>query len=570
MQKLELTWIGKEQGYAIEPRILIHDLKKSYGDENTENMLIHGDNLLTLKALEQDYAGKIKCIYIDPPYNTGSAFEHYDDNLEHSIWLGLMKSRLDILRNLLSDDGVIFVQIDDVEQAYLKVIMDEVFGRNNFINVVTVKTKIGGVSGSSEGKSLKDATEFINIFAKDKAKLLLNDVFTYTEISEYVEKYKKEGKSWKYTSVVKELSDKVLLKDDGDMKYYGYKNFKSVSVAQYARENNISEQEVYSRFSNKIFRTTNAQSSIRQKVMEATAESEFDIVSIEYIPIKGKNQGKLTEILYKGDKCNMFMFLSDMMDEVDGKSYYKEKLTTLWDNIQYNNLAKEGQNSFPNGKKPELLIKNVIELSTNPGDFVLDSFLGSGTTAAVAHKMGRKWIGIELGEHCYTHCKTRLEKIIDGGDKQGITNDVNWQGGGGFKFYELAPSLLKRDKYDNLVIDKETYNPDMLAAAVAKINGYSYSPDEDNFWKQGKSTELSYIFTTTQYVTAQYLDMLANEVGLTERLLICCPAFDNGLNTAYDNITLKKIPESILLKCQFGVSDYNMNIIEIEEFDEGE
>ena len=567
MQKLELTWIGKGQEPEIEPRILIHDKNKSYGDENTENMLIHGDNLLALKALEQQYAGKIKCIYIDPPYNTGSAFEHYDDNLEHSIWLSLMKSRLEILRNLLADDGVIFVQIDDVEQAYLKVIMDEIFGRSNFINVVTVKTKIGGVSGSSEGKSLKDATEFINIFAKDKINLLFNDVFTYTEISEYVQKYKNEGKSWKYTSVIKELSDKVLLKDDGDIKYYGYRNFKSVSVSQFARENNISEAEVYSRFSNKIFRTTNAQSSIRQKVIDNTEALGFDIVSIEYIPMKGKNQGTLTEILYKGDKCNMFMLLSDMMDEINGKSYYKEKLTTLWENIQYNNLAKEGQNSFPNGKKPELLIKNILELSTKSGDIVLDSFLGSGTTAAVAHKMGRKWIGIELGEHCYTHCKTRLEKIIDGEDKQGISNDVDWQGGGGFKFYELAPSLLKKDKYDNWIVDQDNYNADMLAAAVTKLNGYFYNPDKEVFWKQGKSTESSYIFTTTQYITAQYLDSLANELGFNERLLVCCPAFDRGLNNSYDNITIKKIPQSILNRCQFGVSDYNMNIVNFEDFE---
>jgi adenine-specific DNA-methyltransferase len=154
--KLELTWYGKEEQVKIEPRLLIHDSSKDYGDADSENMLIHGDNLLALKALEKDFTGKIKCIYIDPPYNTGSAFEHYDDNLEHSIWLGLMKQRLVMLRKLLSPEGTIWIQIDDEEQAYLKVICDEVFGRSNFINMLSVNMKnIAGASGGGEDKRLK-------------------------------------------------------------------------------------------------------------------------------------------------------------------------------------------------------------------------------------------------------------------------------------------------------------------------------------------------------------------------------------------------------------------------------
>ena len=145
-QRLELTWIGKGDDPAVEPRILLHDPSKDYGDPNTENMLIHGDNLLALKALEQQYAGQVKCIYIDPPYNTGSAFEHYDDNLEHSIWLNLMKARLESLKVLLANNGFIFAQIDDYEMAYLKVLMDEVFGRNNFINAIVWKRKGGSVN----------------------------------------------------------------------------------------------------------------------------------------------------------------------------------------------------------------------------------------------------------------------------------------------------------------------------------------------------------------------------------------------------------------------------------------
>ena len=166
--KLELTWVGKYEEEKLEPRILIEDKSKSYGESNTENMLIHGDNLLALKALENKYTGMIKCIYIDPPYNTGAAFEHYDDNLEHSIWLGIMKKRLEILRNLLAEDGTIWIQIDDEEQAYLKVLCDEIFGRSNFVNMISVNMKnVAGASGGGEDKRLKKNCEYILVYAKN-------------------------------------------------------------------------------------------------------------------------------------------------------------------------------------------------------------------------------------------------------------------------------------------------------------------------------------------------------------------------------------------------------------------
>ena len=197
-QKLELTWVGKGQDPEVEPRILLHDPSKDYGDPLAENMLIHGDNLLALKALEQDYTGCIKCIYIDPPYNTGEAFEHYDDNLEHSIWLGLMRSRLAILKNLLSEDGTIWIQIDDEEQAYLKVLCDEIFGRSNFINMVSVNMKnVAGASGGGEDKRLKKNCEFLLVYAKNYDLLpLFNGPYQYTEMSDLIQQYKDERKSW--------------------------------------------------------------------------------------------------------------------------------------------------------------------------------------------------------------------------------------------------------------------------------------------------------------------------------------------------------------------------------------
>jgi adenine-specific DNA-methyltransferase len=219
--------------------------------------------------------------------------------------------------------------------------------------------------------------------------------------------------------------------------------------------------------------------------------------------------------------------------------------------------------------KPERLIERILTLGSNEGDLVLDSFLGSGTTAAVAHKMGRRWIGIELGDHCYTHCLPRLKAVVDG-EQGGVSKSVNWQGGGGFKFYELAPTLIVKDKHGNPIIDTEKYNPEMLAAAVAKLNGFAYAPDPEVFWKQGKNVENSYIYVTTQYLTARELDDIARDLPDYEKLLICAPAFDIGLGKRYENIDVRKIPQSVLNKCEFGADNYNLNIVNPPELDEEE
>jgi adenine-specific DNA-methyltransferase len=218
-QKLELTWIGKGKEPKLEPRILIENPEYSYGESNTGNMLIHGDNLLALKALEQDYTGKIKCIYIDPPYNTGNAFEHYDDGLEHSIWLSLMKPRLEILKRLLSDDGTLFVQIDDNEMAYLKILLDEVFNRNNFVNTISVNMKnIAGASGGGEDRRLKKNIEYIHIYCKNYNLVSFKNAYDYIPINEVVQTYREEEKSWKYTTILIYEGDKEYLAStvDGD------------------------------------------------------------------------------------------------------------------------------------------------------------------------------------------------------------------------------------------------------------------------------------------------------------------------------------------------------------------
>ena len=580
LQKLELTWIGKDDRHEnLEPRILIESPEYSYGDTNTENIIIHGDNLLGLRAIEDKYTNSIKCIYIDPPYNTGEAFENYDDNLEHSIWLDLMRSRLMILRRLLREDGTIWIQIDDEEQAYLKVLCDEVFGRSNFVNMISVNMKnIAGASGGGEDKRMKKNCEYILVYAKEYSLLpLFNGPYVYKEIYDEVLSYKESGKSWHYTSVLvnegeKEYVASTVDGDGNEIKVYRRINTEIMSVRQLMKRDGLTEKEVYYKYGRFIFEAKDAQSSIRQRVIQAKKENNIteDVISIEYVPKTGKRKGRLYEQFYKGDKCRLFAWLKDISEVKDDVLYKKELQGTYWDMTScINNLTKEGSVQFPKGKKPEKLVGQIFSMTTQPGDIVLDSFLGSGTSAAVAHKMGRTYIGIELGEQAYTHCCPRMQHVIDGEDQGGITISEKWEGGGGFKFYELAPSLLQKDSHGQLVINKE-YNANMLAAAMAKHEGFYYEPSSEFYWKQGKSSENDYIYTTTQFLTKQSLEKIHDEMVEEESLLICCKAFQPECESAFKNIAIKKIPKMLLGRCEFDKNNYNLNIISLPEIDECE
>lgn len=521
MQKLELTWIGKGSEPAVEPRILLHDTSKDYGDPAADNMLIHGDNLLALKALEQEFAGRVKCIYIDPPYNTGSAFEHYDDNLEHSTWLSLMKPRLDILRNLLSDDGSIWISIDDDEGHYLKVLCDEVFGRQNFVTTVLWQ-KIHSLK--NDAKYLSENHDFILVYAKVKNNIQFNLLPRTEEMNSRYQNPDNDPRGpWQ----------------SGDL------------VANEERTNGY--YEVVSPITGKVFNVPQGKHWVysQENMEQLIADNR----------------------IWFGRDGNAFprkkRFLCDVMNGRKGDTWWTSA------EVGHNQEAKReiiklfGNRNIFATPKPERLIERVLTLGSNEGDLVLDSFLGSGTTAAVAHKMGRRWIGIELGDHCYTHCLPRLKAVVDG-EQGGISKSVNWQGGGGFKFYELAPTLIVKDKHGNPIIDTEKYNPEMLAAAVAKLNGFAYAPDPEVFWKQGKNVENSYIYVTTQYLTARELDYIARDLPEYERLLICAPAFDIGLGKRYENIDVRKIPQSVLNKCEFGADNYNLNIVNPPELDEEE
>lgn len=555
--KLELTWVGKYEEEKLEPRILIEDKSKSYGDPNTENMLIHGDNLLALKALENKYTGMIKCIYIDPPYNTGAAFEHYDDNLEHSIWLGIMKKRVEILRNLLAEDGTIWIQIDDEEQAYLKVLCDEIFGRNNFVNMISVNMKnVAGVSGGGEDKKIKKNCEYVLVYARNYDLMpLFNGPYLFTEMSELVEQYRNNGKSWHYTSVLKEAGEKILFGttidgDGNEIKLYKRKGVVIKSVNQIMKEESLSEKEVYYKYGKYIFEAKDAQSSIRRRVIAAKKEYGIidDVISIEYVPKTGKNRGNQYEQFYKGDKCRLFAWLRDISEEIDGVLYKKTLQGTYWDfTSNINNLTKEGGVEFGNGKKPEQLVSQIFEMTTQEGDLVLDSFLGSGTTAAVATKMRRKWIGIEMGEQVYSHCKVRLDRVIDNADVGGISKEVGWQGGGGYKFYELAEPLLVKNKVLPVYQINPSYTWDMVCEAICKIEGFTYEPSGEF---QGHSSENRFIHITEEFVNTKYVMSIMKNLGDKQSLLIYCKKNQADMILP-ENVEVKKIPKDLLDKCNF-------------------
>jgi len=376
--------MGKEDRLRLEPRILLEDADQSFhakarfSDQDIfDNVLIHGDNLLALKALEQEFAGKVKCIYIDPPYNTGQAFDHYDDGLEHSIWLSLMRERFEILKQLLTSDGVMFCQLNDDEMAYGKVLLDEVFGRPNFLNQVSVKMKqTAGASGGGEDKRLKKNIEYILIYAKDKDGTSgfkkFNEAYDEEDLFDLIQEMRDEGKSWKYTRVLRSLGTREFLTDivDGSgeqIKIYRHSDVLMEPITSIMRDENLTEQECYIKYFDKVFRDTNAQSSIRTRVMEAT-KGQGDFFSIEYTPRSGRNKGRLSTLYYKGANCDLVAWLSDVAVKKGSRLLKLEKPGTYWDGFPLNNLTKEGGVQFPQGKKPEALIRKVLELASDPGD----------------------------------------------------------------------------------------------------------------------------------------------------------------------------------------------------------
>lgn len=565
MQKLELTWIGKDKETKLEPRILIEDKEKSYGDTDTQNMLIHGDNLLALKALEQDFNNSVKCIYIDPPYNIDAANPYYNDNIPNSDWLNLMKPRLNILKKLLKKDGILAVQIDDNQFARLYLLMQEIFGENNLKVIVVKMSEATGVKMAHVIKNgiVPKLKEYIILAGKNGVKGL------------NVERVPKEKWDSEYKTLIKNVSKEEmnLLKDIVENEERSENDivkadeicskFKFLNVDEELKKLGIPKKDkdewLYQN-AWRIIRTCSTTGNAKKMA----DEKRINIVGEAFI-IETKQKKAYVMLKNYNEESSQPRIKVLFADE-----YLTVHPGDFWSDIKTTGLGNEGGIDFTNSKKPEALIYRIIDMCTKEGDYVLDSFLGSGTTAAVAHKMKRNWIGIELENHCYTHCIQRIKSVVDNIDCGGITQKAGWTGGGGFKFYELAPSLLEKDSFGNWVINKE-FNPEMLSNAVCKIQGFKYNPDKDTYWKQGYSSENDYIYVTTNYITGEYLDRICEEMSENESLLICCKSFEELCNDRYDNIDIKKIPQAILGQCEFGKDNYNLNIIndvEVGELDE--
>ncbi len=529
--KLELTWPGKEERPRLEPRILLehpdrghHAAARREGDL-FDNMLIKGDNLLALKALEQDYAGKVKCVFIDPPYNTGSAFEHYDDGLEHSLWLSLMRDRLDVIHRLLRDDGSLWVTLDDNEAHYFKVMCDQVFGRANFVaNVVWQKT----LTRRNDARILSNAHDHVLVYAKNIAAFVINQL------------------------------------PSGDKQRATYTN---------------RDKDPRGDWLAVPFHAPNIRPNLTYEIVTPGGRT--------LLPPAGRCWSTTKERFDQLVADNRIYFGLDGNGMAQRKKFWAESDNTIvpwtwWgyeeagDNREANREAKEiaevaGIKSKFDTPKPEKLLKLILTIASNPGDLILDSFAGSGTTGAVAQKMGRRWIMVEIGDHADTHIVPRLAKVIDGDELGGVTKAVGWEGGGGFRYYTLAPSLLERDAYDNWVIAPD-YNGPMLAQAMCKHLGFTYAPAQDGeadrggaeWWRHGRSSERDFLYVTTQALTQDALRLLSEEVGPDRSLLICARAFSGNIE-GFENLTCRKIPASILTKCEWGRDDYSLQIAALPE-----
>lgn len=522
--------------------------------DNRYNFLLEGDNLHSLYLLEKTHKGAIDLIYIDPPYNTGHEDFVYDDNyvaeedsFRHSKWLSFMEKRLLIAKELLSEKGVIFIQISDIEVAQLKCLCDDIFGESNFLNIISVNMKnIAGASGGGEDKRFKKNCEYILVYAKSYDFLpLFNGPYVYTEISDLIQRYIDEGKSWKYTTVLldegeKEYVGSTVDGDGNDIKIFLRKNPKMLSVKQVAELEGISEKEVYKKYGVKIFQTTNAQTSIRTRVMDFRIENGIteDLLSIEYVPKTGKNKGRIYEQFYKGDKCRLFVWLKDTSEEIDGELYKRDLQGTYWDmNGAMKNVTKEGSVEFSNGKKPVDLLKQIISLYPQDDITVLDFFAGSATTGHAVVALNaedggtRKFILCTNNENdiCDTKTYPRLKNVAEGYGK-----------------YQALPFNLKYYKTDFVSRDEEYLSDALLEHMTEMIQlEHGVKIDGNNYimvMSDEEADELQANWANYPNVKALYVSK--NVLFTTEQ----CDLFANTdiyiIPDYYFNFELKEVGES--------------------------
>jgi adenine-specific DNA-methyltransferase len=569
--KLELNWVGKNNPdydiANIEPRILEEDptLSNCANDPHTENMIIHGDNLLALKALLPEYEGKVKCIYIDPPYNTGNAFEHYDDNVEHSTWLSLMKPRLELLCQLLDDDGLLAIQIDDNEFARLYLLLAEVFKSEK--NLKTIVVKMSEASGKKMAAAkrygmIPKVKEFIILAKKNGVRALNVELIPKgkwdTEYNIFLENFEREDKD-----LIDDIISKPKLDQHDIIELDKIANKIHLrSLAEAIKENEITKENHEKWKYENSFRICQcaASESVQRLVEEKRKYSKQEVFFV--LAVRAENAYLVRPTWDSNSKKPrvQLIFAEDNLNVHPGD---------FWSDIRTTGIDSEGNVKFKNSKKPELLIKRIIAMNSDKNDLILDSFLGSGTTAAVAHKMGRKYIGIEMGDHAYTHCKVRLDDVISGTDQSGISKAVDWKGGGAYKFYELAPSFIVTDEFGNPVIDT-FYNDVKLIKALCKLLNFTYAPSKTEYWKHGIGQGKNFLYVTTQLLSCAMIQQIAAHLAVGETLIICPKKYEPGADKIDSRITVKKIPKSVLKACHFGKKEYLLPIKEtaIEEFEE--
>lgn len=406
--------------------------ESTHDDPTVENILIKGDNLLALNTLKKTFDNKpddekVKCIYIDPPYNTGSAFENYDDSsLKHSEWLTLMRDRLVILRELLQESGTICVSIDNHESSYLQILMDDVFGKDNRKNIVTLKR--GSVTGAKViNPGLVNVSEFILVYAKNSEYWKPNRIYKSKDRDErygtFIENFEEPFQQWKYVSLLDAFAFHKSVSKKNLKVTFGDKLESEIEEFVYANANRVMQFATLDE---------NSISMAAKKLKNKSIEDDKQTYILE-------RENKNPYYIYKG---KLILFVKDRLLNIDGKVTFSEPVTDIWDDVLPNDLHNEGGVDFRKGKKPEKLIQRIIDFCTSEKDIVLDCFGGSGSTFATAHKMNRRWIGIEIGNHAETHIIKRLKEVFSGNDFAGITKSQNWQGGGSFKYYHLGPSII--------------------------------------------------------------------------------------------------------------------------------
>ena len=535
--KKEYLWVNKKDPRVSEPRILLE--KAVFGDPNSENILIKGDNLLALKALLSDYENTIKLIYIDPPFNTGTAFEFYDDGLEHSIWLTMMRDRLKLLNKLLSSEGSIFVHIDFNELSYLQVLLDEIFGRKNFQSLIAWQRAPEGRTVLGQGQTpIVVSTEYVLVYAKNREKLKMNYAKKVTNATEKVIS--------QYKLILDNVGKRKLLGEFSDVngnivKLYSHESYKLSSIK--SKDLLPSPLKFYLKNFDKIVQSVGIQkeSTFQQRLMSRLPKDK--LCSVEFVPSRGKREGEFVTDYFLSKR--KLLFLKDFSVPRRDGIYREVDMNNFWshDEIGVTGTAGEGYADFRRGKKPEALIQRILEIGSEDGDWVLDSFAGSGTTGAVAHKMGRKWIMVELENHAETHIIPRLKTVISGKDQSGISKEVSWNGGGGFKYFELGDSLFVRDRDLRLtVINPKMYNGPLIRA-VLKIEGFRLlNPDNALHGISGKTVA----HVTEQYLNQAYVDVLVNEVGAqADYLVIYAKTISNKLKLP-ESIEVRKIPDVLL------------------------